>query len=93
MNERFTALPNFSFWSYEAVDSLGHGDPVSGSGYHGFSINSTKPKLVAHFETAPVNYPIISTQLGGIGSVYSEILYISPSEARATRDGLVSVTT
>ena len=57
-------------------------DPVSGSSHHSLSIDGSKSKVVADFQTGCVGHPVISSQYVRIRGVGNQVLDISPCHIR-----------
>ena len=55
---------------------------MSGSSYHGLSINGPKAKVVADIQACSIGHPVISTQYVRVGGVGNQVLYISPCQIR-----------
>ena len=61
---------------------FGYVDPVSGSSHHSLSIDGSKSKVVAEFETSSIGSQVIYSQYVRIRGVDNQILDISPCQIR-----------
>ena len=55
---------------------------MSGSSHHSLSIDGSKPKVMADFQTSSIGHPVISSQYVRIRGVGNQVLDISPCQIR-----------
>ena len=60
--------------------------PVSGSSHNSLSINGSKPKVMADFQTSSIGHPVISSQYVRIRGIDNQVLDISPCQIRTGYD-------